>query len=199
MEFFEVLRTRRSARRFTSEEVSQKDLDAILVAANIAPIGSNKFKDIHLTVVQDRAILDALSEATVKRFADKALLKKIADGLDIPDLTDSAEQRKFDPFYGVPVAVFVSHRRQDVQPGIEYSNAAIVAYTMHLAATDLGLGSVLIWGALESMREIPELDKTDLLGLPDDFEPLLGIAIGHQEASPRSRKPNTGRLSANYL
>ena len=54
-----------------------------------------------------------------------------------------------------------------------------VVNQMHLAATDLGLGSVYMWGALESMRMIPELDHAELLQLPEDFEPLIALAVGY--------------------
>ena len=36
-----------------------------------------------------------------------------------------------------------------------------------------------MWGALESMRMIPELDHTGLLQLPEDFEPLIALAVGY--------------------
>ncbi|MBR6039991.1 MAG: nitroreductase family protein [Clostridia bacterium] len=75
--------------------------------------------------------------------------------------------------------IFVSHRKQQLQPGIEWANVTSVVNQMHLAATDLGLGSVYMWGALESMRMIPELDHTGLLQLPEDFEPLIALAVGY--------------------
>ena len=50
---------------------------------------------------------------------------------------------------------------------------------MHLAATALGLGSVFMWGSLEAMRVIPELDNTSILNLPEGFEPLIGLAVGY--------------------
>jgi hypothetical protein len=36
-----------------------------------------------------------------------------------------------------------------------------------------------MWGALESMRIISELDHTGLLQLPEDFEPLIALAVGY--------------------
>jgi hypothetical protein len=85
------------------------------------------------------------------------------------------------------VVFIVSHRKQTVQPGIEFCNAAIAAYTMHQAATDLGLGSVLIWFILETIRLRPELGLGGRLGLPEDFEPLLGLAAGRYARAPEPR------------
>ncbi|NBJ14542.1 MAG: nitroreductase family protein [Dehalobacter sp. 4CP] len=191
MDYFELLRYRKSTRKFTQEQISQDNLADILVAANSAPVGSNLYKDIHLTVVQSRDVLDKLSEAAAKRWEDKAKMS------NTPNVELS--QKAFDPFYGTPTVIFVSHRKQDLQPGIEFSNVACITYSMHLAATSLGLGSVFMWGSLEAMREIPELDKTAVLNLPDDFEPLLGIAIGHPEQELSARDLKTDKISINYL
>lgn len=195
MDYLELLRHRKSTRKFTKEQISQNSLSDILAAANGAPVGSNMYRDIHLTVVQSRDVLDKLSEAAAKRWKDKAKMKKIIG--NTPDIELS--RKASDPFYGAPAVIFVSHRKQDLQPGIEFSNVACVAYSMHLAATDLGLGSVFMWGVLESMREIPELDNTAVLNLPDGFEPLLGIAIGHPATELSARELKTDKISVNYL
>lgn len=195
MDFNDLLRYRTSTRKFTPKQISQEQLGEILAAANSAPVGSNMYKDIHLTVVRNRNILDKLSEAAIKRWDDKAKMQKIVgDTLNaVPD------PKALDPFYGAPTVIFVSHRKQDLQPGIEFSNVACVTYSMHLAATSLGLGSVFMWGSLEAMREIPELDHTAVLNLPDNFEPLLGIAIGHPQQELSRRDLQTDKISVNYL
>jgi nitroreductase len=196
MDFFDLLKHRRSTRKFSGEEVTQENISRILLAANSAPVGSNLYRDIHLTVVKNREILDRLSGATAKRFENRANLEKIIGDMKPESLPPTYKR---DPFYGAPVVLFVSHRNQTVQPGIEFSNVACIVLSMHLAATEMGLGSVFIWGALESMREIPEMDQTGLLNLPDGFAPLLGIAIGHPEKEPAPRELNPEKITVNYL
>ena len=192
MDYFDLICYRQSIRSFTEEPVSQKDLSALLLAGHSAPVGSNLNKDIHLTVVQSRDILDKLGQASNKRWENKEVMKKIVG-------EEAANRPRRDPFRNAPLVIFVSHRYQDVQPGIEYSNVACVAYAMHLAATDLGLGSVLIWGALEAMREIPELDNTAALQLPADFAPLLGLAVGYPAVEIKPRELKTDKFTMNYL
>jgi nitroreductase len=198
MDYFELLKRRKSTRKFTGEQLSQDHLSALLLAANAAPVGSNLYKDIHLTVVQNRAVLDKLSEATAKRFEDRAKLREIMGDMK-PDPDIEQPKGRFDPFYGAPTVIFASHRRQDIQPGIEFSNVACVVYSMHLAAVELGLGSVLMWGVLESMREIPELDNSQALNLPENFAPLLGIAVGHPVQELTERVLKTDKIAVNYL
>ena len=192
MEYFEVLRLRQSNRKFTPEQISVQQLSDLLLSANAAPTGSNLYKDIHLTVVQDKEVLKKLSQASDKRREDTERMKQI--------LGESALTRpRREPFCGAPTVIFVSHRKQDAQPGIEFANAMCVAYSMHLAATDLNLGSVLIWGIIEAMREIPELDNTALLNLPDNFEPLMGLAVGYSEAELTARDINPSKMTVNYI
>ena len=195
MDYFELLSYRKSTRKFTDEQISEDDLKKILYAANAAPVGSNMYKDVHLTIVRDRGVLDKLAEAAVKRHEDKVTMAKI-----VGEIRDAERPKTTtDPFYAAPLVIFISHRKQDLQPGIEYANTACIAMSMHLAATALGLGSVLMWGSLEAMRVIPELDNTALLELPEDFEPLLGVAFGHTEKELVRRNIDPGKILLNRL
>lgn len=174
MNYFDLLKYRKSVRKFTDQQITEKELSDILLAANSAPVGSAFFKDIHLIVVQNNDILNKLSQAQNKRFEDKKRMKEIL-GENSPVLDVEKTIKAPDPFYGAPTVIFVSHRNQKIQPGIEYSNVACITFAMHLAATYLGLGSVFLWGVLEAMRELPELDNSFLLNVPDGFSPILGL------------------------
>ena len=196
MEFLELLASRSSCRKCTDEPVSREDLHHILLAANAAPIGSNRTEDIHLTVVENRAVLDQLSIAMQRRMQDKAAMSNITE--KVRD-ENAKSFKKIDPFYGAPTVIFISHRKQDVQPGIEYSNVTTVASMIQLAATELGLGSVFMWGSLEAMRMYPEYDNTAVLNLPEGFAPLLGVAIGHKAMEKASKELTADTFSINYL
>ena len=195
MDYFELIRYRRSTRKLNGGQISEDDLAKLLYAANAAPVGSNMYKDVHLTVVRDRGVLAKLSEAAFKRYEDKETMRKI-----VGDMRNLERPLKaMDPFYGAPLVIFISHRKQDLQPGIEYSNVACIAMSMHLAASALGLGSVFMWGSLEAMRVYPELDNTATLGLPEGFEPLLGVAFGHVEEGLEARDVNPDKISMNFI
>ena len=195
MDYFELLTHRRSVRKFTDHPVDDTALEQILLAANAAPVGSNLYGDVHLTVVRDPAVLDRLAEAARHRMQDRATMRKITEAIQ----DDEAVKRTPDPFYGAPAVIFVSHRKQELQPGIEYANAAGIVTAMHLAATALGLGSVYIWGVLEAMRVYPQFDHTDLLQLPEGFEPLLGLAIGHAAVQTLPRPLTDAKITRNDL
>ena len=194
MEFKQVWKRRRSTRNFQSRQIAGAELDAILLAGCSAPVGSNFYRDVHLTMVQDKETLMELSAALRRRMGDRTALEKITGEIEGEKSAPASA-----PFYGAPTVIVVSHRAQDLQPGIEYANAACVAQTMHLAATDLGLGSVLAWGVFEAMRLYPQLDRSALLRLPEGFSPLLGLMVGYPVRPLEEREIKPDKLSVNYV
>lgn len=194
MDFCQLLSLRQSTRKFKPEPPRGEDIKKIISATNHAPIGSGRYDDLRLTVVEDQQKLLFLCEAAWKRFSSKAKLKEAAG-----DAAPKEWSKKINLFYNAPVVIFISHRKQTAQPGIEWANTAVIATIMHLEAASLGLGSVFMWGALESMRLFPELDHTSILELPKGFVPLLGLAIGYP-ASPL--EPNVKKhdpIEVNYV
>lgn len=198
MDFFDVMNCRTSSRKFTDEVLTEDELCRILEAGALAPVGSNRYKDLHFTVVRDKKVLKKLAEASLVRRSNTKEMAKIIN--NVSNAAEILEQSNaYDPFYHAPAVIFISHRKQDLEPHIEWCNAASVTLAMHLAATDLGLGSCFMWFALDSMRRITELDHTDLLQLPADFEPLLGLAVGHISAPLPARTIETGRIQRNDI
>lgn len=198
MEFNQVMELRQSTRVFLPEQIKKEELQFILKAAERSPIGSSMYQDIHITVVQNQELLLHLCEAAWERFSSKAKIEEIAgDAAKKTDMKEGAFKPNL--FYGAPTVIFVSHRKQTVQPGIEYSNTSTVINQMHLAATSLGLGSCYMWGALESMRMLPHLDHTDELGLPEGFEPLIALAVGYPKDSLSERENGKHSITKNYI
>lgn len=195
MDYLELLAERRSCRAFSSQQVTDEQVRKLLLAANGAPVGSNLYRDLHLTVVRNADVLKKLSEASIQRWKDKETMKKIVSSLP----SRGAGHETSGPFYGASTVIFVSHRKQDLQPGIEYSNVACAVLSMQIEAVQLGLSSVFIWGALEAMRVLPEYDHTDLLELPEGFEPLLGLAVGYALRTPDKREIMEDKISRNYI
>lgn len=194
MDFDQILSWRQSTRTYEDRQITGEQVEKILAAANRAPVGSNLYKDIHITVVQDKETLLTLCEAAWKRFSSKEKVREIAG-----DTAEGTNLHRPNLFYGAPTVFFVSHRVQDVQPGIDWANVTSVTALMHLEATDLGLGSVFMWGALESMRLFPELDHTSLLELPQGFTPLIGLAVGHPARALGPSKKRHAPIAVNFV
>lgn len=195
MEFNALLKMRQSTRKYSDKQLSEDQINSIINAANRSPVGSNLYNDIHITVVTDQKKLLYLCEAAWKRFSSKEKVKEVAGDT----VKDGEAQKKPNLFYGAPAVFFVSHRKQDLQPGIEWANVTAVTTLMHLEATNIGLGSVFMWGALESMRMFPELDHTDILELPDDFVPLIALAVGYPVKDLEENTKRHAPIEVNYI
>ena len=67
-EVLENIKSRRSVRAYTEQQVSAEDLNLILEAATHAPSGMN-FQTWHFTAIQDAAVLTELNEKIKGAFA----------------------------------------------------------------------------------------------------------------------------------
>ena len=164
MEFSKVISTRCSCRSYTEEPVSDAQLQAVLAAGNAAPVGMGAYQTVYLTVIRNRGFLDAVSKAA------GAFLK-----------------RDTDPLYGAPVVILVS-AKPGIPPTIEFQNTGTIIENMMLAATELGLGSCFLMGPMIAFSD-PALRAR--LGLPEGYEPLIGVALGYaagERPAPPDRK-----------
>ncbi len=172
MEFTKVLYTRKSCRAYQDLPVSDAELKTVLAAGNTAPVGLGAFGTLHITVIRNKAFIQALSRATCE------FMKR--DG---------------DPMYNTPVLILVSST-PGTPPTIEFQNTAAVIENMLLAATDLGLGSVYIMGAVAALRTKPELMAR--LDLPEGHVPIAGLALGHP-LDPLTRREPQKKITVSYL
>ena len=61
MELFEFINKRFSNRKFLEKQISDEDLNKILKAGMQAPVGRGKYEDMHITVIQNKDLLDEIS------------------------------------------------------------------------------------------------------------------------------------------
>lgn len=172
MELKQAIFTRCSCRSYTDQLVSEEHLNAILAAANVAPVGMGAYHTIHLTVIRNKEFISALSLATCE------FMKR--DG---------------DPLYGAPVLILVS-AKPGMPPTIEFQNTGTIMENMMLTATDLGLGSVYLMGAIAALKTKPELVAQ--LNLPENFVPIAAVALGHP-AQPAVLREAQQKIEVSYL
>lgn len=171
MELTTVLNTRKSIRSFTGEAVPEDSLKKILHAANASPVGLGKYESVHLTVVQDKDVLAEIEKATAEAFkADRSFL------------------------YNAPELIIVSTAAAD---NVGYSNAAIIAHNMALAAVDEGMGVCHIWGCIIALAANPDLTKK--LGIPEGFTPSCAVIIGKTDVAYTEREIPEDRIGINYV
>ncbi len=162
MEFTQALSLRQSNRAFTDEQLTAQEVDALLQAAMSAPTAMARYERVHLTVVQDAAVLAELNQLFQKTVGD-----------------DNAY-----PTYHAPTLIYVSTSLED-EDILAGANAGCIMENMLLAATDLGLASVYLFGVSQALQGQPRV--AELLKLPEGFRTVSAIAVGHpaQPLEPR--------------
>ena len=176
MEAMELLCARKSVRTYTGEKVSEETLQTILKAGNAAPVGMKQYGSLHLTVIEDPVLLQAIDAAAGAMFGDPSR----------------------HPLYGAPTLILVSLKASGAEAGnVDFSNAAIVAHNMSLAAVDAGVGQCLIWGAIRALNDSPELVAR--LNLPEGFAPSCAVIVGLTEDSYTPREIPTDRIATDRL
>lgn len=172
MELTTIFNTRKTIRSFTGEAVSETTLQKLLHAAYASPVGLAKYETLHLTVVRNKELLAELEKNAALAF--------------------QTENRSF--LYGAPELIIVSTAATD---NVGYSNAAIIAQDMSLAAVDEGVGVCHIWGCIRALVSNQELISK--LGIPDGFSPACAIAIGETEETYTEREIPNDRICVNYV
>ena len=149
MEFDQVLALRKSIRSYTDEPVSKEDLAALVKAALASSVGKHNDAGYILCVVTDPALLSAID-------------KEAEEKLGKPHM-----------FFEAPALIFICETKEAFDYLKEF-DAGIIAEHIHLKASDLGLGSVVLY--------------VKALGLPEGTYPLLAVAVGHSRAAKMERK-----------
>lgn len=161
----EIIKTRRSIRKFKPDMLPKETIDAIIEAGLYAPSGMNTQNTV-IVAITDKEIRDRLSRANA-----------------------AAMGAERDPFYGAPVVLVVlaeKSRRTYVHDG------SLVMGNLMLAAHALGVGSCWIHRAAETF-DLPEWKEwLASLGLEGDYEGIgnciLGYADGDSPAAPQRRE-----------
>jgi len=191
--FLELVRSRRTVRRFRSDAVSRELLGTLLEAAVWAPSAGNR-QDWHFTVVTSETTRREMARRVQGRW------KAIVDSCRGGALQDEIERyaKNFDWFGAAPAVVAVSAKRAEsfvthllgdstaeVVAGSRAS-AAMAAQNILLAAHSLGLAGCCLTGPLAAGQELGRL-----LELDRRKELVCLIALGYpaEMPPPPSRRP----------
>ena len=166
MDAIEVLKTRRSCRNFTKEQVGKVDLQTILDCGLNAPSGMNR-QDSRIVVIQD--------SDTVK---------------DMSRLNSMIWGKETDPFYGAPTVCLILVPT-DNPNGVK--DGSLIIGAMQDAAYAIGVGSCWI-NRCKEMLELPDgkacLAKWGLEG----YEGVGCCILGYPAKEETPKEIRKGRI-----
>ena len=185
----DCIRSRRSTRSFTPEQIKPEELDALLEAAVWAPSGGNNQSWL-FTAIQNKDILLKLNE-----------LVRIGFQTYVPDddypgkhgAKTASQKEGYNFFYHAPTLIIASNK-----PNYENAMAdcSLALENIFLAAESIGLGSCYI-NQLHWLRNDPGVREfLFTLGIPKEHTICSAAAIGTILTPTRvpARKENTTRI-----
>lgn len=173
----DIIKKRRSIRKYKPEQITDEQLKMILEAARFAPSGSNN-QSSHFVAVQSAVILDELRTIVRGEFA-----KMDENGEVYGSIKTSIKLSKkgtYNFMYNPPTLIIAANRRGY---GNAMADCSLALGNMMLTATDLGLGTCWInqlkW--LNSNQRVIEYLKK--LGISDEEIVCGSLAVGYPDQS----------------
>jgi RimJ/RimL family protein N-acetyltransferase/nitroreductase len=157
MNTLDAIFSRKSTRAYKNEQISEENLQTIIKAGCAAPIGMARYDTLHITVIQNDTVLAKIfDEAEEVMFKELGVRKNMNFGAKTMIVISSL------PAY---------------REGVEYAHAGFVIENMVIAATSLGIDSVVLGGPISTLAKNEELKN--IIGIPEGFSPLLAVSFGY--------------------
>ncbi|MBS6953958.1 MAG: nitroreductase [Enterocloster asparagiformis] len=163
-EALEVLKNRRSIRKFKAEQITKEELHTVLEAGTYAPTAAGTQAPFIVAVQNPDTVakLDAMN----------------AQVLNLPQMQH--------PYYGAPTILIVLSPRDGHAP---VEDASLVAGNLMNAAYAAGLGSCWIHRGREMFESEDGKALLRQWGLPDNLLGVATIALGYPDGASPSAAP----------
>ena len=169
MDYKEAMQLRASCRAYQEEQITGAQLDAVLDAASLAPVGMGAYGDVKLIVLQDAEKLDQIN----------ALAQKTTGN---PDMV---------PTYGAPTLIYVCVKA-DMEDLLAGANVGCIMENMMVAAAAEGLGSCYLFGVCRMLEGNAE--AAELIGIPEGFRAISAAAVGVPAQAPVKREADRNKM-----
>lgn len=164
-EVLEAIKSRRSVRAYTEQQVPQEELGAILEAATYAPNGMN-CQTWHFTAIQNAAVLEELNAKIKGAFAKS----------DEPRLQERGKSDTYCCYYHAPTLIIVSN---DPTQWWASMDCACALQNIFLSAKSLGVCSCWI-NQLGQTCDDPDVRAfLTKLGIPENHRVYGCAALGY--------------------
>ncbi len=177
---------RRSIRAFKDEQISERELDAILSAGTWAPSGMN-LQGWKIVSIQSRDLIEELNTAL-----RLSCLLPLPEGS--PDFMRDLAAKASDPaarfVFNCPTYILVTYGKENMNA---MADSSLALGSMMLAASSLGVGTCWHNMPARLTEKPPVIDFIKRLGLPEDYRIYGTLAVGYPTETPEApaRKPGT--------
>lgn len=179
MELKEIIKNRRSIRKFDTKKIDNSIIKEILYYGSLAPSGKNRQPWRFVVIQDDVELKNKIADIMIEKAEEK-----IKRGENAGSIKNTAKIMKEAPVF---IAVFNSWNEKIINSNLQSIGACIE--NICLTATDMGIGSLWICDIDCAFKEVE-----DLLG-KENISLVAGISLGYPLENPNARP----RLEINEL
>ena len=179
--FWDVVKNRRSVRKFKPDPVPDEHISQILGAARMSPTSGNQ-QPWKFLVIKEKEQIEALKEECLKDYESYFKEKRNLDGNELSKQMEEARQGLENGYLSAPSYVVVLTDNQSKYPGYNHHDGPLAAGYLMLAARALGYGTVYITDAISV-----EVTKK-AFQIPDRYTRVCITPIGIPEKWPTKAK-----------
>lgn len=179
MEALEAIMQRKSVKQYTSEQLSDSELEAIVNAGACPPCAGV----FHMSVIQNKELLQALNDAAkngMKDSGDDFMVQRVS----LPG---------YEPVYGAPTVIVLSAPKDSPYKA---HNTSCAAENMIIAATAMGLASCYVVSTKMAFAAEPSL--MEKCGIPEGYEFVCAVLLGHRGGDAFTA-PKKEKATINYV
>jgi len=175
MDALELIKTRRSTRKFVQRPVEPEKLSAVIEAGRYAPSGGNS-QTTHFLVIQDKGVLAKLAEVAKEEFSRMEVTPGMYRSMASAIRASKGEKYVF--HYNAPVLIITANKADYTN---NIADCACALENMMIMANALDLGSCWI-NQLKWLRDNPAvLEVLSPLGLAEDERVYGAVVIGYAD------------------
>lgn len=174
----DVVKKRRSIRKYLPDQIKDNELAIILEAGTFAPSGHN-CQPWHFTVIQNKEIINHINKKTKQQMVTSEQEWAVKMG----------RSEKYHVFHHAPTVLIISGSKDEKSPlplaetGQSYTplvDCVAAIQNILLAAESLNIGSCLI-GVVNYLFILP--NEVEQLGIPNNYQPYFAVTLGYKDNS----------------
>ncbi len=181
----DIIKTRRSIRKYTDEQISTKDLQLILEAGNYAPNAGGGQRSI-LVGIRNKELTTELGKMNLLKFdrsklAGSYVSKEQPSTIDDPNIKNG--------FYDAPCVIAIFGENNFM---FRIADAFCCAENMVLQATELGIASCIISRGEETFNNPKGKKLLEQWEIPSNYSAICFVILGYingKEPKGKPRKP----------
>lgn len=190
MELLELMKTRRSIRKYQTRQIPREDMETIIKAGTYAPNAGGGQRSI-IVGIRNAELAEKIGRLNVARF-DRSKLSGSYVSADQPSIIDDPTMKS--GFYGAPAVCVVFAMKNFLY---SITDAFCCAENMVLMAAELGISSCIIARGEETFDNEIGAALLREWGIPENYIARCFVLLGYCEGEypkEKPRKENRGRI-----